>query len=249
MLLYKDEQILLIRKSCRIVSEVLRELAKHVRPGAATIQLDRIAYEFILARGGRPAFKGYRGYPASICTSVNEQVVHAIPSAKTILKEGDIIGIDVGVEADGYYGDAAVTLPVGSVNGEAARLIDAARGALAAGISKAAAGSRLGDISHAIQSSAESRGFSVVRSFVGHFIGASLHEEPQIPNFGRAGTGPELKPGMVLALEPMLNAGTFEVKVAEDGWTAVTADGKNSAHFEHTVLVTQNHPEILTLES
>ena len=246
MAIYDQKQIGLIRESCRIVSEVLKQLPGHVVPGISTFEIDMIAEKLIKKMGGRPAFKGYRDYPATICSSLNRQVVHGIPDKKTILKEGDILSIDIGVERAGYFGDSAVTVPVGGITHEAAELISATRRALSAGIEKAAAGNRLYDISSSIQQCAEAAGFSVVRNFVGHGIGASLHEEPQIPNFGRAGTGPELKPGMVLAIEPMVNAGTYEVKVEKDGWTAVTADGRLSAHFEHTVLVTGSEPEVLT---
>ncbi len=246
MAIYNEKQIGLIRQSCRIVSEVLKQLPGCVVPGISTLEIDGMAEKLIRESGGRPAFKGYRGYPAAICASVNRQVVHGIPDKNTILKEGDILGIDVGVEKDGYFGDAAVTVPVGAVSWEAGNLISAARRALALGIEKAIPGNRLYDISNSIQRCAESAGFSVVRNFVGHGIGANLHEDPQIPNFGRAGTGPELKPGMVLALEPMVNAGAYEVKVEKDGWTAVTSDGSLSAHFEHTVLVTRSEPEVMT---
>ncbi len=246
MAIYNEKQIGLIRQSCRIVSEVMKQLPGCVVPGISTLEIDGMAEKLIRESGGRPAFKGYRGYPAAICASVNRQVVHGIPDKNTILKDGDILGIDIGVERAGYFGDAAVTVPVGTITDEAARLISAARRALSAGIGKAEAGNRLHDISNSIQSCAEAAGFSVVRNFVGHGIGANLHEEPQIPNFGRAGTGPELKPGMVLAIEPMVNAGTHEVRVEDDSWTAVTADGKLSAHFEHTVLVTSGKPEVLT---
>ncbi len=246
MAIYNERQIGLIRQSCRIVSEVLKLLPDCVSPGISTLEIDRIAEKLIRESGARPAFKGYRGYPAAICASVNRQVVHGIPDKNTILKEGDILGIDIGVERAGYFGDAAETVPVGIINDEAARLISVTRRALSSGIEKAEAGNRLHDISNSIQICAEAAGFSVVRNFVGHGIGANLHEEPQIPNFGRAGTGSELKPGMVLAIEPMVNAGTYEVRVEDDRWTAVTADGRISAHFEHTVLITSGKPEVLT---
>lgn len=246
MALYNQEQIELIRESCKIVGKVLRQLKEYVVPGASTFEIDITAEKLVRELGGRPAFKGYRGYPASICASVNRQVVHGMPDKNTILEEGDILGIDLGVERGGFFGDSAVTLPVGRVSGEAEKLISATDRALLLGINQAVAGNRLYDISSRIQHCAEDAGFSVVRNFVGHGIGANLHEEPQIPNFGRAGTGPELKPGMVLALEPMVNAGSHEVMVAEDGWTALTSDGSLSAHFEHTVLVTSGKPEVLT---
>jgi methionyl aminopeptidase len=220
-------------------------LAGEVRPGVTTAELDRIAESFIRDHGGRPAFKGYRGFPASICPSVNEEVVHAIPGG-TPLKDGDIIGIDVGVEKDGYYGDAAVTLPVGEVTDEANRLLEVASQALLHGIAQAKPGNRVGDISHAIQTHAERYGFSVVRTLVGHGIGREMHEEPQVPNFGPPARGPRLMTGQVLAIEPMINVGTHEVVVQPDGWTVVTRDGSLSAHFEHTVAVGENGPEILS---
>ncbi len=246
MALYNHEQIELIRASCKIVGKVLRQLKEYVVPGASTFEIDITAEKLVREFGGRPAFKGYRGYPASICASVNRQVVHGIPDKNTILKEGDILGIDLGVERSGFFGDSAVTVPVGRVSKEAEKLVSTAHRALVLGIEQAAAGNRLYDISSRIQRCAEAAGFSVVRNFVGHGIGANLHEEPQIPNFGRAGTGPELKPGMVLALEPMVNAGSYEVEVEKDRWTAVTCDGSLSAHFEDTVLVTSGKPEVLT---
>ncbi len=246
MTIYNQEQVELIRASCKIVGKVLKQLRQYVVPGASTFEIDIAAEKLVRDFGGRPAFKGYRGYPASICASLNRQVVHGIPYRHTILEEGDILGIDLGVERDGFFGDAAVTLPVGRVSGEAEKLISATDRALVLGIEQAVAGNRLYDISSRIQRCAEAAGFSVVRNFVGHGIGANLHEEPQIPNFGRAGTGPVLKPGMVLALEPMVNAGSYEVMVEEDRWTAVTSDGSLSAHFEHTVLVTSGKPEVLT---
>ncbi len=249
MAIYSENQIDSIRCSCRVVVEVLNRLRDYILPGVSTLELDSRAEELIRQRGARPAFKGYRGFPASICASLNHQVVHGIPDSKTILKDGDILGVDIGVEMNGYFGDSAITEPVGKVDDMAARLISATRSALDSGVKKALAGNRLHDISHAIQVRAEAAGFSVVRNFVGHGIGRDLHEEPQIPNFGRPGSGPELKPGMVLALEPMVNAGSWEVKVEKDNWTAVTSDKKLSAHFEHTVLITYDGPEILTCRS
>jgi methionyl aminopeptidase len=246
MKVYGKEQIRLIRESCRIVHEVLNELSRRVAPGISTYEIDEKAENLIKGMGGRPAFKGYMNYPASICASVNHQVVHGIPGTDIILKNGDILGIDLGVEKSGYFGDSAVTVPVGEISQEASDLISATRKALMAGIEKAVAGNNLYDISSSVQKCAEGAGFSVVRSFVGHGIGENLHEEPQIPNFGRAGTGPELRPGMVFAIEPMVNAGTYDVMIEKDGWTAVTADGRLSAHFEHTILVTSETPEVLT---
>ncbi|HDP16427.1 MAG TPA: type I methionyl aminopeptidase, partial [Candidatus Omnitrophica bacterium] len=215
-------------------------------PGVTTGALDKKADQIIRDFKARAAFKGYKGFPGNICASVNEQVVHGIPG-ETVLRPGDILGIDVGVEKNGFYADAAVTVGVGDrVSKAATELIDVTRGALTAGIEKAVQGNRLFDISHAIQAYAEDRGYSLVRDFVGHGIGRKMHEEPEIPNFGKPGTGPRLKSGMVLAIEPMVNLGRFEVEILSDGWTAVTKDGKLSAHFEHTVCVTDKGPRILT---
>lgn len=229
----------------RIVGEVLKSLQDLVQIGVTTRDLEIFADLRIRELGGTPAFKGYRGYPASICTSVNEEVVHGIPSARR-LKNGDIVSIDLGVYMEGYYGDAAVTLPVGNVDENCRNLVRATEEALYLGIEKAREGNRLYDISYAIQSHVEKRGFSVVRLFVGHGIGRELHEEPQVPNYGTPGQGVRLKSGMTLAIEPMVNAGSHEVRVLEDGWTAVTADGGRSAHFEHTILITDKEPKILT---
>jgi methionyl aminopeptidase len=239
-------EISLMEEAGKIVRNVLEEVSKSVRPGVTTGALDKKADQIIRDFKARAAFKGYKGFPGSICASINEQVVHGIPG-ETVLKPGDILGIDVGVEKNGFYADAAVTVGVGDrVSGAAAELINATRNALTAGIEKAVEGNRLFDISHAIQAYAESRGYSLVRDFVGHGIGRNMHEEPEIPNFGKPGTGPRLKSGMVLAIEPMVNLGTFEVRILSDGWTAVTKDGKLSAHFEHTVCVTDKGPRILT---
>lgn len=236
-----------IRASSRLVAETLQRLAEAIRPGLTTLELDRLAETWVTKRGAVPAFKGYRGYPASICVSINEEVVHGIPSADRRLEEGDIVSLDFGVLKDGYYGDAAVTLPVGEVSEEARKLLRVTRESLYKGIAQAREGARLGDISHAIQSHAEGARYSVVRAFVGHGIGAQLHEAPQVPNFGPPGQGPLLKAGMVLAIEPMVNVGTHDVEVLPDQWTVVTADRSLSAHFEHTVVITQDGPEILTL--
>lgn len=235
-----------VAAAARIVADVLESLREHVRPGVTTSDLDRLAEEAILREGGKPAFKGYHGYPATLCTSVNEQVVHCIPRRETVLKEGDIVGLDLGVYRDGYYGDAAVTLAVGRISAEAQRLLDVTERALYEGIQAAVPGKRVSDISAAVQSFAEARGFSVVTDFVGHGIGRELHEDPQVPNFGTPGQGPRLKPGMVLAIEPMINAGKGETMVLGDRWTVVTADGSLSAHFEHTVAVTDQGPRILS---
>ncbi len=235
-----------IRAAAKLVARTLRMLSREVRPGITTGELDRLAEDFIRTHGGRPAFKGYRGFPASFCPAVNEEVVHGIPGAQR-LKEGDIVGLDVGVEKDGYHGDAACTVTVGEVSGEARRLIDVAREALEQGVAQAQPGNRVGDISHAIQSHVERAGFSVVRALVGHGIGREMHEEPQVPNYGTPDRGPRLMVGQVLAIEPMVNAGGPEVVTQPDGWTVVTKDGSLSAHFEHTVAVGRDGPEILSL--
>jgi len=211
-----------------------------------TKELDQIAEKVILSKGAIPAFKGYRGFPASVCISINEEVVHGIPDLRR-LKEGDLVSLDVGATLNGYFGDAAITLPVGNVDPEGQKLLETTEKALYIGIAKARIGNRLFDISHAIQDWVESQGFSVVRDFVGHGIGKNLHEEPQIPNFGSPHQGPRLEKGMVFALEPMVNEGTYEVKILSDGWTVVTADGKRSAHFEHTITIADGDPEILTV--
>ncbi len=229
----------------RIVAETHAELQKALKPGITTKELDDIAEDFILKRGAVPSFKGYHGFPASICASVNEEVVHGIPSLR-MLKNGDIISIDIGAVINGYHGDSAVTLPVGDISSEAQRLLKVTEESLYKGIEMALVGNRLSDVSHEIQSFVESNGVSVVRDYVGHGIGSSMHEEPQIPNFGKPGRGPRLKPGMTLAIEPMVNLGTFEVKTLEDNWTVVTEDGKLSAHFEHTIAITEKGPQILT---
>jgi methionyl aminopeptidase len=235
-----------IRKAAQAVAATLQEMEALVAPGVTTRELDRFAEGALRARGCAPAFKGYRGFPASICASPNEVVVHGFPSDRP-LEEGDIISIDLGAVADGWYGDAAVTLPVGRVPAEAGRLLRTGQEALRRGIAEARVGNRLHDISHAVQICAEEEGFSVVRDFVGHGIGRSLHEDPQVPNFGKPGCGPRLQAGMVLAIEPMINAGTWEVEVLGDGWTVVTGDRRLSAHFEHTVAIRDEGPEILTL--
>ncbi len=234
-----------MRRSGEILLQCFAALEGMLGPGIETRELDRAAEEFIRSRGAAPAFKGYQGYPASICTSVNEQVVHGIPGARA-LAEGDIVGIDIGVVRDGWYADACRTYPIGAVSGEARRLMNVTRESLDLGIAQATVGARLTDISHAIQRHAESNGFSVVRSLVGHGIGREMHEDPQIPNFGSPGRGPALAAGMVLAIEPMVNEGTFEVFTLKDRWTFVTADGKLSAHFEDTVAVTDAGPMFMT---
>jgi methionyl aminopeptidase len=234
-----------IRKANVVVAEVLERLKTLVVPGVTTDELDGISEEIILSKGAVPAFKGYRGYPKTLCVSINEEVVHGIPN-KRRLKEGDIVSIDVGSNLHGYFGDAAITLPVGEINPEGKRLLEVTEKALSIGIGMAKVGNRLFDISHAVQAWVESNGFSVVRDFVGHGIGKSLHEDPQIPNFGSPNQGPRLEKGMIFALEPMVNEGTYEVRVLDDGWTVVTADGKPSAHFEHTIAITDGEAEILS---
>jgi methionyl aminopeptidase len=247
IILKAGHEIDLIARASRVVALTIAFLRERVKPGVTTGELDRMAEEFILREGARPAFKGYRGYPATLCTSVNEEVVHGIPSTKRRLQEGDIIGIDVGAIVEGYYGDAAVTLPVGQVSDDAARLIRVTEQSLDAGLAQVRVGNRLSDISHAVQTVAEREGYSVVTDFVGHGIGRNLHEDPQVPNFGRPGEGPRLKEGLVLAIEPMINVGRSEVDVLADRWTVVTRDKSLSAHFEHTVAITSDGPRVLTL--
>jgi methionyl aminopeptidase len=245
IILKSPEEIEKIAQACLIVAKTIKAVGKMVRPGLTTLEIENFADDFIRLHGGLPAFKGYRGYPASICTSVNNEVIHGIPS-KRVLKEGDILGIDLGVYKDGFYGDGAVTVPVGEIGPDLQKLIRVTEEALYASIENARVGNRVSDISYSIQKHVESHGFSVVRSFVGHGIGRQLHEEPQIPNFGPPGRGPSLREGMTLAIETMVNAGGYEVFILDDGWTAVTVDGKPSAHFEHTVLVAMDGPRVLT---
>lgn len=245
VILKQPDEIAKARASNRIVAEALSVLREKIKPGVTTRELDKIAEGIAEKRGARPAFKGYRGYPYSLCTSVNEEVVHGMPSGRVLL-EGDIIGIDYGIYYQGFYGDAAITLPVGRISEHAMRLLQVTEQSLHAAIEKTRDGNRLGDISAAVQETVEADGYSVVRDFVGHGIGKSLHEEPQIPNFGKKGRGIELKKGMVFAIEPMVNAGRYRVKILEDGWTVITEDGSLSAHFEHTVAIMENGPEILS---
>jgi methionyl aminopeptidase len=245
IILKSRQEIEKMKKSNALVAAILEELKKKIRPGVRTIELDRLSEEMALKKGARPAFKGYRGYPYSLCTSVNSEVVHGMPSERE-LKEGDIISLDFGILNDGYYGDAAVTVPVGAISPEARRLLTITEEALYRGIAAIRAGNRIGDISAAIQGHVEAAGFSVVRDLVGHGIGKNLHEDPQVPNYGTSGRGVELKPGMVFAIEPMVNEGTYRVDILRDGWTVVTADGKLSAHFEHSVAITENGPVILS---
>jgi len=245
IILKSPDEIESMRRAGVVVAEVLEVLKGKVRPGATTLDLEKIAEEETRKRKASPAFKGYRGYPFCLCTSVNSEVVYGMPSKK-VLKEGDIVSIDYGSFVEGFYGDAAVTVPVGRVSEEAARLVRVTEESLAKAVEAAREGNRLLDISSAVQSHVEPQGFSVVRDFVGHGIGRELHEPPQVPNFGVPGRGVKLKAGMVLAIEPMINSGGWAVKVLEDGWTAVTADGKLSAHFEHTVAITPEGPRVLT---
>lgn len=246
IILKSDRELVLMREAGRIVAETLALVEKAVAPGVTTKEINDLAESYILKKGAYPSFKGYRGFPASICASVNEEVVHGIPGLRR-LEEGDIISIDVGAIFEGYHGDAAITVPVGKVRPEVERLLRVTREALWLGIEKARAGGRLSDISHAIQTHAEKNRYSVVREFVGHGIGRTMHEEPQVPNYGRPGRGPRLVPGMTLAIEPMVNQGRPEVRVLANGWTVVTQDGSYSAHFEHTVAITADGPKVLTL--
>lgn len=237
MIVFKTpEEVEVMAKASRMVAEALQILKKEVRAGISTDELDRIAEDAIRSRGGVPAFKGYRNYPKTLCASVNDQVVHGIPSGRRLM-DGDIIGLDLGAIVGGFYGDSAVTVPVGAVSPEVQRLIRVTEEALLLGIEQAVVGNRLSDISHVVQTHVEAAGFSVVTEFVGHGIGRQLHEEPQVPNYGKPGQGPRLQPGMVLAIEPMVNMGKSPVRILDDRWTAVTQDGSLSAHFEHTIAI------------
>jgi len=253
IVLRSRQEIELIRAACRIVADVLRRLTEVVAPGVSTAELDRLAEKWTREEGAVPAFKGYnvagRVYPSSLCVSINEEVVHGMPSPKRVLQEGDIVGLDYGAVYKGYYGDSAVTVAVGAVSESAERLMRVTRESLYCGIDNMRVGNRIRDISAAIQQHAEKHGYGVVRDFVGHGIGQRLHEEPQVPNYVAAGQNPRLKEGMVLAIEPMVCEGTHEVEVLADGWTAVTRDRRLAAHFEHSVAVTADGPEILTLPS
>jgi methionyl aminopeptidase len=242
IILKTPDEIEIMARASKVVAETLQALRGEVRPGVSTEDLDRIAEEFIRKRGGIPAFKGYRNYPKTLCASVNEQVVHGIPSKQRVLKEGDIIGLDLGAIVEGFYGDSAVTVAVGAVHPKVAELLRVTEAALYKGIEQAVVGNRLSDISHAVQVHAEAAGFSVVTDFVGHGIGRQLHEEPQVPNYGKPGQGPRLQVGMVLAIEPMVNMGHSAVRILDDQWTAVTKDGSLSAHFEHTIAIQPEGP-------
>lgn len=240
------QEIEKMRISGKALREVHNAIAPHVVPGASTMDLEQIAIKKIAELGAVAAFKGYHGYPAALCTSVNDEVVHGIPNPRRILNEGDILSIDCGVIIDGYYSDAAVTYPIGQVASKTARLLEITKASLEKAILQCQVGGRLSDISSAVQKLCEAEGFGVVRDFVGHGIGRAMHEDPQVPNFGDPGKGPRLKAGMVLAIEPMINAGGPEVRVLKDGWTAITIDGSYSAHFEHTVAITKDGPQVLT---
>jgi len=245
--LKSPEELEIMDRANRIVHKVLQRVSSEVAPGVALRELDAVAESTTKSLGGKPAFKGYHGYPASICLSVNDEVVHGIPGERK-LQEGDIVSVDFGVVLDGYYGDAACTLPVGQVNEGSRKLMEVTRESLLKGIERAQVGERVSDVSHAVQTWAEGHGFSVVRDYVGHGIGRALHEEPQVPNFGTPGLGPKLRAGMVLAIEPMVNEGGPDVTVDPDGWTVRTRDGKRSAHFEYSVALTESGPRVLGVE-
>lgn len=242
-----SKELAIMREACRVSAKALQLVGQAIEPGVTTAELDRIAEKYILSCGAKPNFKGYSGYPATACISINNQVIHGIPSNKTVLKEGDIVSVDLGAVMNGYHGDNAATFACGAVSDEAKRLMDATRESLYEGIKMARPGGRIGDISAAVQSYVEARGYSVVRQYVGHGVGTSLHEAPEVPNFGTAGHGVRLVSGMTIAIEPMVNAGSYGVKVLPDGWTVLTSDGSLSAHFEHTVAITDNGPQIMTV--
>ncbi len=247
MIAVKNERELgFMRQACKITAAARALAGEMVRPGITTKQIDKAVHDYIVAQGAKPSFLGYHGFPASACISVNDTVIHGIPGDYT-LQEGDIVSVDVGAYYKGFHGDCAATFACGAISTQAQRLIDVTKQSFFEGIRFAARGHRVSDISHAIQTYVESNGYSVVRTFVGHGVGAQLHEEPEVPNFGAAGRGPRLIPGMTLAIEPMVNEGVYDVKVLKDGWTTVTADGKLSAHYENTVLITDGEPEILTV--
>ena len=247
MIAIKNErELALMRQACKITAAARALAGEMVRPGVTTKQIDKAVHDYIVSQGAKPSFLNYHGYPASACISVNNTVIHGIPDGY-VLQDGDIVSIDVGALYKGYHGDCAATFPCGAISAQAQKLIDVTKQSFFEGIRFAKRGHRVSDISHAIQTYVESNGFSVVRSFVGHGVGAQLHEEPEVPNFGTAGRGPRLLPGMTIAVEPMVNAGVYDVRVLRDGWTTVTADGKLSAHYENTVLITDGEPEILTV--
>jgi methionyl aminopeptidase len=246
IVLKSAREIALMRRAGHILAGVVERLRASVRPGMSTLDIDEDVEAYIHHEGAAPAFKGYRGFPATVCVSINEEVVHGIPSPRRKIHEGDIVGLDLGCIVEGYYADCAFTLPVGPVPADVQKLLDVTRESLDRAIQECRPERRLSDVSHAVQSHVEAHGFSIVRAFVGHGIGRALHEEPQIPNFGDPGRGPQLRAGMVLAIEPMVTMGSWEVRILDDGWTAVTQDGSLAAHFEHTVAVTENGPEVLT---
>lgn len=246
IVLKSAREIELMRKAGHVLADVMDRLRVFVKPGMSTSEIDEEVERIIVERRATPAFKGYRGFPATACISINEEVVHGIPSPARRLKEGDIVGLDLGCIVEGYYADCAFTLAIGEIPPAVQKLVDVTRESLELAIAQCWPGRRLGDVSHAVQSHVERHGLAVVRAFVGHGIGRHLHEEPQIPNFGEPGRGPQLKTGMVLAIEPMVTMGTWEVKILEDGWTAVTKDGSLAAHFEHTVAITDHGPDVLT---
>ncbi len=246
IVLKTGRELKIMREACRIAAGALQIAGKAVEPGVSTAEIDKLAEDYIRSQGGTPNFKNYQGYPATACISINNEVIHGIPSAKRILKEGDIVSIDLGAEFQGYHGDNAATFACGDISLAAKRLMDTTKESLYEGIKKAVSGGRIGDISNAVQSYVEARGYSVVRKFVGHGIGTHLHEAPEVPNFGAAGRGIRLLPGMTLAIEPMINEGSSDVKILPDGWTVLTTDGSLSAHFEHTIVITTDGPKIMT---
>lgn len=247
IILKSPHEIEYIRQACKLTADTLTQLIAVAKPGITTLELDQIAEEYIRSHGGIPSCKGYYGYPATICASVNEEVVHGIPTSKRKLKHGDVLSIDLVSSVNGYHGDSAVTIEIGRSKPEVHKLLQVTEECLFKGIEQAVVGNRVGDISHAVQQHAEKHGFGVVRDFVGHGLGREMHEEPQVPNYGQPGQGPLLQPGMVLCIEPMITMGTYNVRVLADDWTAVTTDGKPAAHFEHTVVITEDGPEILTM--
>ena len=248
IVLKTNRELALMREACRISAGALRVAGEAVQPGVTTEEIDRIAYEYIIKQGAKPNFLNYNGFPATACISINDEVIHGIPSKKRIIREGDIVSIDLGATINGYHGDNAATFAAGKISPEAERLINTTRESLYEGIKAAVAGGRIGDISATVQRYCEERGFSVVRDFVGHGIGTKLHEDPSVPNYGTPGRGVRLLPGMTLAIEPMINAGGYEVRQLSDGWTIKTKDAGLSAHFEHTVAITNDGPKILTVE-
>jgi len=246
IVLKTGRELKIMREACRISAEALKLAGSAVEPGVTTAELDKIAEKYILSQGATPNFKNYNGYPATACISINNEVIHGTPSKKRVIKSGDIVSIDLGAKFEGYHGDNAATFACGDISAEAKRLMDTTRESLYEGIAAAVSGGRLGDIGAAIQQYVEQRGYSVVRQFVGHGIGTQLHESPEVPNFGTHGRGIRLMPGMTLAIEPMINAGHYDVKVMPDGWTVLTKDGSLSAHFEHTIVITPDGPQIMT---